>query len=102
MRTMGSLPAPSDPVDDQLAWDRDCAIAAAVLLGAGSVIASLNGEIELGQVCGVLGGLLAVVAASLWAAPRLSARRARRVAGRGSRGASAPLRDAAGRGGQPA
>jgi len=98
---MGSLPAPSGPADDGLTRDRDCAIADAVLLGAGSVIACLHGEIELGRVCGVLGGLLAVVAASLWATPRLTARRARRANGRGGRGAPAPLHDAPVQGRQP-
>ena len=93
---MGSS-LPDSHAADESAGDAECAIAVAVLLGAGAVVAGLNGEIELGQVCGVLGMLLAVVAGSLWVAPRLSARSARRrAAEREGGGGPAPSREAAG------
>jgi len=91
---MGPPQSPTGPPADETAWDRDCAVALATLLVAGSVTAGLGGLVVLSEVCGVLGGVFLGVAVGLGVAPRLQRRRRRsqpqRAKERSPQGDSAP------------
>jgi hypothetical protein len=55
-------------------WDRDCTIAVGALLALGGAAAETHGQLELGEVCAVLGALCGAVGMGIWAAPRLRRR----------------------------